>query len=147
MTVMGSSLRELSVKREKFETPVKLGRISNNINITNVTEKKVNAAGLKSVLVFEYTYICDYNLAEPKGKKLGEIKIIGEVMYSAEPEKIKRVLKDWKKKKINSELLKEVLSVALNEAQIESLLLSRKVLLPPPVPLPTVKAGKEGLIG
>ncbi|MCD6576302.1 MAG: hypothetical protein J7K73_04050 [Nanoarchaeota archaeon] len=123
-------------KRNNIDGKIKLGKLKNNISITDIREIKQENMGENKLILFEYAFSTDYTLEEPKDESLGEIKVVGELLFVEKKEKADEVLKEWKKsKKLKGTLLKLVLNIGFEEAQIEALALSRKVGLPPPVPL------------
>jgi hypothetical protein len=147
MPVVGSNFKELNFKRNEFaqDKRLKLGQVKSDVRITNVSERKTNIPGVGESLVFEFEYVIDYMLEEPKNKKLGAVTITGNIHYVDDSSKIKKVLKDWKKsKKIEEEFLKPIIAAALDISQIEAIYLARKVMLPPPIPMPRVKFSEKG---
>lgn len=135
MPIVKTQLRESHAKRELIEGNVKLGKLKNNIAVTNVREIPSGTKDSK-VVAFEFTFTTDYSLEEPKNKNLGDIKVVGEVIYLDSPDKIDEILKEWKKnKKLKGSFLRNVLNVAFEMAQIEAIEQAKKVGLPPPVPL------------
>jgi hypothetical protein len=90
--------------------------------------------------IITYEYKIEYQLAEPKNKNLGEIKIIGELFFVDKASVVADLVSEWKKnKKIKSEHALYILNYAFREAQLEALEQSKKVSLPPPFDLPRVK--------
>ena len=70
----------------------------------------------------------------------GEIVLGGDLVFIESASKIKEVLDGWKKsKKISKDIMAGVLNTVLVKCNIEALILSQKVSLPPPIPLPEVK--------
>ena len=71
---------------------------------------------------------------------MAHIILEGDVLFLEKPEKIKEILDDWKKnKKLPNEVAAPILNTALSRCNIESLILSKEVNLPPPIPLPRVE--------
>ena len=142
MPIIGSNLNEFRLVRKEFppEKKVKLGQVKSDIKVTDVKQQGVTLPGMSKALVFTFQFIVDYGLEQPKKSKLGSITIKGNILYAEQLNKQESILKEWKKsKKINSEVLKEIVAAALEISQIEAIYFARKVLLPPPVPLPRVK--------
>ncbi len=109
--------------------------INNNVSIKDIEESdfalgKDRQKGI--TFLFEFT-----SKYEPD---IGEILFTGELLYLGEPKTNEEILKGWKKgKKVPKEIMTEVVNTILTRCNIEALLLSRDVNLPPPVPLPRVK--------
>ncbi len=149
MPIIGSHFNKICLRRERLEAEIKLSRVNLNVTITDVRKKEfVLGKEKKSVAIFAYEFRADYILEKPKGKKLGEIVIEGEIVYLDEEEKIKGIVQKWKEeRKIEEEVFKPILQLAIEESQIEAIYLSKKVLLPPPVALPRAKIERPSYIG
>ena len=64
----------------------------------------------------------------------------GELLYMEEPKKAKEILADWKKdKKMPKELMAGLLNTILTKCNVQALIISQQVNLPPPIPLPKVQ--------
>jgi hypothetical protein len=147
MPVIGSNFKEMHFKRNEFDSSkrLKLGQVKSDVKITNVSERKTNIPSVSESLVFEFEYIIEYSLEEPKNKKLGTVTIRGDIHYVDDSSKLKKAMKEWKKnKKVDEDFLKPVIAATLDISQIEAIYLARKVLLPPPIPMPRVKFSDKG---
>lgn len=139
MQVIGTNFSEVSVKRNKFDKDVRLGKVGNNITIDSVETTPVVLDSIGEALVFNYTYSSAYQLEEPKEKLLGEIVIKGDVVVVEDKKKAKNIIALWEKdKKLEPDVMHLVMNVALGNAQIEAIAVSRKVMLPSPLPLPSL---------
>jgi hypothetical protein len=109
--------------------------INNNVSIKKVDKADLSIGSAKQeALRFEFEYATKY---EPK---LGEIVLTGELVYLNTPEKVKEILDSWKKNKsVPKDIMPVVLNSVLAKCNIEALILSRDINLPPPVQLPRVK--------
>ena len=141
MTVVGFNFNKIIVERDK---PLQ-GKVSinNNIAITNVEDKDLALGGMKQVglrVLFEYSV----KYANEAKETLAHIDLEGEVLILDEEPKVKEVVADWKKnKKVGQELTLKVLNNALVKCNIQSMILSRDLNLPSPIPLPKVEAGQK----
>ena len=113
--------------------------IKNNIAIKDIAEKDFNVGSNKQKgLVFNVEFTASY---EPDA---ATINLLGEVLYLTEPKKIKPIVSSWTKdKKVEPELMQQVLNTALNKCNIKALILSQDLNLPPPIPLPRVNIEKK----
>ena len=137
MTIIGFNFTKIRVeKKQSLRGKVS---INNNISVTNIVENDIalgNAKqkGLKFTIDFDTKY-------EPK---IGSIQLTGEVLYIGEEKTVKEVLESWKKdKKVPKEIMAGVLNTGLNKCNIEALILSQQINLPPPIPLPKVETSKQ----
>ncbi len=132
MTVVGFNFQKIEAKRN----PKVSGKINikNNANIINAeeTDLSLGSSSQKGVK-FIFEFISSY---EPN---LGSITLTGDVLYLAEDKKVADVLKEWKKdKKLPKDVTEEVINTILTKCNVEAVILSREVDLPPPMPMPKV---------
>ena len=148
MPIIGANFKEMTFKRHDIKGEVRIKQVNHNIKIKNLELREVNLGKLKKILIFSYEYTVDYMLAK-EGEKVGEIIINGEILYSDEEKQLEQIKKDWdKNKKIDPEIMRNVLQAAIDNAEVEAIYNSKKVLLPSPIPLGVVKKGEEqGYIG
>ncbi|HLE07088.1 MAG TPA: hypothetical protein VI933_00525 [archaeon] len=130
MPVVGLVIRNISAK--KNEEFIGAAQISNNANIKSIEEQNLIALGKPSLKIgFEYKsdYLTD------KKKSYAEIVINGDVFFADGPSE--KVIDGWKKeKKLPDAVNLHVINTILHKCMIESLGLSEKLQLPPPVQLP-----------
>ena len=134
MTIVGFSFTKFVCERKDLAAG-KIG-IKNNIVIKDVNEIKLPLGknkedGLKFIFQFVSNYTPD----------IGNIEITGELMYLGKGTEVTDILKEWKKaKKVPQEVMQQILNQILTRCNIQALVLSRDINLPPPIPLPRVGA-------
>jgi hypothetical protein len=131
MTVVGFSFTKMLVEKTN---PVR-GKISinNNVGITNMEETTLDINTSKKALKLDFEFTSTYD------PNVGKILLTGEVIYLADKPKADDALKNWKKnKKIDKEIMTQVLNNVLAKCNVEALILSKDMNLPPPMPLPKV---------
>jgi len=133
MTIIGFNFKEIIVnKNEGVKGKI---NIKNNVSITDIKEQDLslgdnNQSALKFIFEFESKY-------DPG---LGNIVLRGDLLFMESAVKTKEILDDWKKsKKVPKDVMGGILNTVLSKCNIEALILSQKVSLPPPIPLPSVK--------
>lgn len=132
MTMVGFNFTKIDVERKK--PAFGQVNIANNVNIANIEETdlafgKPDEKGLKFSFKFDSKY-------EPD---IGKIQLEGEIIYIDEDKKLKEIVKEWKKNKnVSKDIMTEVLNSILLKCNIEALILSKEINLPPPIPLPKV---------
>ncbi|MBI2136019.1 hypothetical protein HYU06_03040 [Candidatus Woesearchaeota archaeon] len=137
MPIVGCNYRKITLERR--DNVAGNINIKNNIAIKDVEEKefalgKAKQQGLK----FNFEFTTEY---EPN---IGTINIFGEVLYLDEPKKIKELAASWKKnKKVEPDVMQQVLNTALSKCNVKALILSEDINLPPPIPLPRVSIEKK----
>lgn len=133
MTVMGVNFTKMHVERKES----KKGKInvSNNVSISNVEKMDLKIGDEnQQPLRFSFNFTSKYN------PDIGNITLEGNVVYLADKKKAEEILKGWKdNNKVEEKTRDVILGNVLNKCSIESLLLSKEMNLPAPVPLPKIK--------
>jgi hypothetical protein len=132
MAIVGFSFVKMVVERKNF-VKGKVN-IANNISIKDVHEHDLSLGKDKQPalkMTFEFT-----SKYKPD---IGDITLTGEVINLEDEKKTKEILKEWKKsKKLPQEVMTPVLNHVLNKCNIQSLILSKDINLPPPIPMPRI---------
>jgi len=136
MTIIANNFTKIVVEKK---SPAK-GKvsISNNVSIESVEKTDIAVGATKqAALRFTFEFVSKF---EPK---VGEIVLNGELLFLEKPEKITEIVEEWKKnKRVAKEVMAPLLNSILTKCNIEALLLSREINLPPPVQLPRVTVKK-----
>ena len=138
MSIVGFNFTKISVERKSGNISGKVN-IANNISIKNAEKKdlslgKAKQDGIKFSFEFTSKYTPD----------VGSILLNGEVLYMEDKAKVEEILNNWKKdKKLPPDVITPMLNMALTKSNIQALILSQEINLPPPIPLPKVEQ-KEG---
>ena len=131
MTVIGFSFTKMLIEKKN---PVK-GKVSinNNVGIKGLEETKLNINTNKKALKLDFEFTSSYD------PNIAKIVMTGEVIYLIDKEKADEVIKNWKKnKKIEKEMMTSILNNVLAKCNVQALILSKDMNLPPPIPLPKV---------
>ncbi|MBW2991430.1 hypothetical protein KY348_07055 [Candidatus Woesearchaeota archaeon] len=135
MTVIGFSFTKMLIEKKN---PVK-GKVSinNNVGIKEVEETKLNINTNRKALKLDFEFSSVY---EPN---IAKILLTGEVIYLVDKDRAAEVLKNWKKnKKLEKDMMTQILNNVLAKCNVQALILSKDMNLPPPIPLPKV-GGKK----
>jgi len=127
--------RSLEVKRlaENAAGPV---NVHNNSTIKTVSK-------VEGKLSIEFSFACSY---EPN---IGAIKIEGEVYVHDSAENIDRAVKEWGKenpggnRNLPADIAEKVHNAIISSCVVESVVLSKEVGLPAPIPTPTISLAKK----
>jgi hypothetical protein len=133
MAIIGFNYTKIDVeKKEDLSGNIK---ITNNVSFKDVTEKEFQFGSQKQKgLKFVFEYTTNY---EPK---IGHIIICGEVMTIEPDDHRKKILAQWKKDKaIENTVMIALLNHIFNKCNLQALILTRDVNLPPPIKLPQVQ--------
>ena len=132
--IVGFGFTKLSA--EKGELAKGKIDINNNVSIKDVKEDSFAFGRDKdqNVLRFIFEFTSKY---EPD---IGNILFEGEVLYLDDPKKAKEILSNWKKdKKLPKEIMPGLLNTILTKCNVQALILSQEINLPPPIPMPKVQ--------
>lgn len=138
MTIVGFSFSKILVEKKRLVTG-KL-EIANNVSIKDVKDIPLNVGNVKqSGLKFSFEFTSKYS------PNIGSILLEGDVLYMGEKQDNEKILSDWKKsKKIPSEVVTQVINSVLTRCNVEAIILSREIALPPPIKLPRVEEKFKG---
>lgn len=135
MAIVGFEFSKIDVSKK--ETAKGKINISNNIGIEDIKKNdlKIGSTSQKGLkFMFEYTSSYDPEFAK--------IKLGGSVLYLTDEKNAKEILERWEKEHvINKELAEQIINTILTKCNIQSIILSNTVNLPPPVQLPKVNVG------
>ena len=137
MTIVGFNFTKIGA--EKKDIAKGKINISNNVAIDNVDEKKISLANDKQkVLAFTFNFTSKY---EPD---IGLINFVGDILLMEEARRAKEILDGWKKdKKLPKEIMTPILNTVLSKYNIQALILSEQINLPPPIPLPKLQSAQK----
>lgn len=132
MSIINFGFTKINVEK-KTRTPAKIN-IKSGMNITKVTESKMIGSSDQKAFAILFTFTTSY---EPS---IGTIDLAGELIYLADKELSEQISTGWKKNKsLPKDVALVVFSRLLNACNIETLLLSKEVGLPPPFQLPKLQ--------
>jgi hypothetical protein len=120
-----------SISAERFwdiRKPVPPIQINTNINVVGMEKKPDESLEVPFVLSINYN------------PSIAQISLKGNAFVSGEKAEIAKVLSDFEQKKPPAQIIIQSIS---NVVFIESVLISRTLNIPPPIPLPQIpEAGK-----
>src|SRR3989344_7386988 len=132
MAIVGFNFTKISAER-KIAPKGKIG-IKNNVSVQEVEKTDLFLGSMKQnglKIIFEYR-----SIYEPK---IGEILLEGEILDLEDEKIIDDILKGWKKnKKLPDGLMTLIVNSILGKCNIQALIMSKELNLPPPIPLPKV---------
>jgi hypothetical protein len=137
MAIVGLNFKRMLIER-KSSAKGKMN-IKNNVSIKNV-EKTSLALGKdkQDGLRFEFEFTSDY---EPE---IGSIVINGDVVDIRDAKVVEETVNAWNKdKKVAPEVMTPILNTVLSKCNIQAIILSKDMSMPPPVPMPKVNTAPE----
>ncbi len=132
MAIVGFEFTKINV--QKKETAQGKINISNNVGITDIQKSdlelgKTKQSGIK--FLFDYRSIYEPNYAK--------IELGGNILFLTDEKNGKEIIEGWEKeKKIKKDVAEKIINAILTKCNIQSIILSNTVNLPPPVPMPKV---------
>ena len=134
MPVVGLSFNKIVV--EKLGPAKGKVQVNNNVVLKDAEKTDLGAAGnsKQGAVKFHFSFTAKY---EPK---IADMLINGTLTYLDTPEAATKMVEQWKKeKKVPNDVMQQVLNTVFSRCNVEALILSREVALPPPIPLPKIQ--------
>ena len=132
MSIVGFNFTKINAERK--QSIVGAVNISNNIQISDVTEAKLGIGGDRGAIKVTFKFTSDY------APNLALMVFEGDVLYLVEAKQTQEILDGWKKSKnLPPQLAANVMNHVLDRCNIQALLVSKDLNLPSPVPLPKVQ--------
>ncbi len=132
MAIVGFEFTKINVNKK--ETAKGKINISNNVGIVDIGKSDLQLGSSKQSgvkFVFEYKSAYEPDFAN--------IELGGVVLYLTDETEAAKLIADWKKeKKLNKDIAEKIINNILTKCNIQSIILSNTVNLPPPVPMPKV---------
>ena len=133
MRIIGFNFDKISIERKK-EIKGKL-EIKTNLNILDITKENVELVK-EDILKFKFSFDIIY---EPGFVNL---TFNGSVMVIIPPDKIKEIIKQWKKKKILEYVRMPLFNFILTKCNLRALNLEEEFNLPLHVPMPKLQSAE-----
>ena len=134
MQIIGFNLIKILVERK--ERPKQKIEVKQNINIDGISKDKINISK-EEILKIEFTFNVDYN---PDFAKL-ELK--GHVIILPEKEELKKIIKEWKNKKLQEEFRIPLFNFIMSKCNIKALNFEDELGLPLHIPMPRLGPKRE----
>ena len=119
-----------NISAERFwdiKKPIPPTQIATNINMVNMEKKPDGTVEVPFVLTINYN------------PSIAQINLKGTAYVSGEKNEIDKLVKDYEEKKPPPQIVVQSIS---NVVFVESVLISRTLNIPPPIPLPQITEGK-----
>ncbi len=139
MAVVGFNFNKICIERKKGQKAEKVG-VNNNVQITDVSVTELSfGKSNQQCLTLSFEFTSKY---EPP---IGDIVMTGDVLQLLEDSKqAEEIAKQWKKSKtLPDSLSSDTISTVLVRCNVEALLLTRDVNLPPPMPMVLPNIGRQ----
>lgn len=132
MRFVGFNFNKISV--ERLSNKLEKIKINTKIDISKIEPLKTNIFDKKEEIIsVEFTYNIDYY------PNFAKIEFAGDVLISAESKTIKKILKDWKDKKMDEDFRMFLFNIILRKSNLKALQLEDDMNLPIHLPFPLLK--------
>jgi len=133
LTIVGFNFTKINAEKTA-EVKGKID-IKNQVKITDVEPADLSLGKDKQKGVrYTFSYSSTY---EPK---IAKIEIAGTLLYLSDDKEVKAIVEQWKKEKKSPEkVMGQVLNTVLTKSNIQALIASKDLSLPPMVPMPKVQ--------
>jgi hypothetical protein len=132
MAIVGFNLDKLSIERK--ENIIGKFSIKSNIDISELSKSSIVLAEGKETIKVSFSFFINY---EPNFAK---VELKGHILLVEDSKISKKILEDWKKKKMEPKLREQIYNLILRKANIKALALEEELNLVPHWPMPSVKA-------
>jgi hypothetical protein len=106
-------------------------QISTNINIVNIEKKPDGSLEVPFILTINYN------------PSIAQMNLRGSAYVQGEKDEIEKILTEYDQKKPPAQIILQSIS---NVVFIESILISRILNIPPPIPLPMIPEAKTAIV-
>lgn len=137
MKILGFNFQKIEAERTQG---VSQGmKISTNVDIIDINEvssdmfdkrEKILSVKFKNDILYE--------------PDIAKIKLEGNILVSVDKNTSEKVLKDWKKKKLDDNFKLTIFNVILKKSSLRALQLEEELNLPSHIPMPSLKAQLKG---
>ena len=134
MKIIGFNLTKISIERK--EKPEKELKVTQNINIIEITKEKISISKDESLRV-------NFKLEIDYGGDFAKIEFKGNIILLPEKEEAKKLLKSWKDKKLSSEFRNPLFNFIMTKCSIKALALEDELSLPPHIQMPRLAQDQE----
>ena len=133
MTIVGFNFSKLFAQQKKAaKGNLKIGT---NVKIDDVQKTKLAIGKDRATVKISFTYNVNYD------PDIGGLELQGDVLFMQEEKVIDAVMAEWEKKKaLPKKLSAPIVTQIMQKCTIQALVMTKDIGLPPPLPLPKVKA-------
>lgn len=143
MNLIGFNFTKVS--GEVFERFEQDYTVSTGIEFLDVSKDTITTLNNLDALKLKFEYKISYSLKKEEkkegnktltGKPKAEIAIAGEVIFSADKEEVKDIMKAWKKKDLPISVKIPVYNLIMKKSLIKAVQIQDELVLPVTVPIP-----------
>ena len=141
LKILGFHIRGINAQKE--QQPIQNASISTNITFNDIQSELTKSIKNHSIIAISFTFRVEYNSSDKQKKKSGEplafVELSGVVPCATTEDEAKKLINDWKDKKISQEIRIPLYNFILAKCSIKALQIQEEINLPPHFPLPSIK--------
>ncbi len=135
MNLIGFTIGKIHAElKEKIQDKLE---IKTNINIKSITQEKIKLPSNDIPIRFDFDFEIKYM------PEIADISFSGSVMLAVNKKDSKKIIEDWKSKKINSEMQTPLFNFIITKTSLKALKIEEELNLPPHIPFPKVSENKN----
>lgn len=135
MNLIGFTIGKIHAElKEKIQDKLE---IKTNINIKSITQEKIKLPSNDIPIKFDFDFEIKYM------PEIADISFSGSVMLAVNKKDSKKIIEDWKSKKINSEMQTPLFNFIITKTSLKALKIEEELNLPPHIPFPKVSENKN----
>lgn len=131
MQILGFNFEKIKAER-KSQLQGKI-EISSNIDVTEITQEKLDIVKDQIPLKFSFDFTVKYK------PEVAEVSLQGSVLFVADKDKAKDILKKWKAKKIEEDIKIPLFNFIMTKCNLKALQLEEELTLPTHIPFPKLQ--------
>jgi hypothetical protein len=141
MQIIGFNYNKISSQKSEDFTEGKAPTM--NLEFTDIKEESSTPFANKKALLVKFQYILDYMKTEKKKEvSQADITIEGTIILAAEKKEVDKIIKEWKKKKIDNRFKIFIFNFILKKCSAKAILLQEELNLPNHIPMPQLNVQK-----
>jgi hypothetical protein len=131
MNVIGFNFTRISANKENKKD--KLEKINSNLEFTNIVKESIDMLKEAHVAKIDFKYNIDYQ------PTLAAIDMEGVILIKSEEKEVDKLIKTWKKNKMEDEVKIPLFNLILKKCSIKALQLEEELNLPQHIQLPKLQ--------
>jgi len=131
MNVIGFNFTKISANKENKKD--KLEKINSNLEFTNIVKESIDLLKEAHVAKIDFKYNIDYQ------PTLAAIDMEGVILIKSEEKEVDKLIKTWKKNKIEDEVKIPLFNLILKKCSVKALQLEEELNLPQHIQLPKLQ--------
>jgi len=131
MNVIGFNFTRISANKENKKD--KLEKINSNLEFTNIAKESIDMLKEAHVAKIDFKYNIDYQ------PTLAAIDMEGVILIKSEEKEVDKLIKTWKKNKMEDEVKIPLFNLILKKCSIKALQLEEELNLPQHIQLPKLQ--------